>query len=1111
MAEKKNYELEIMISGAADSSLAASIRKARKEIDKLERQALQSGWNIKKSFQGIDAMGAMSDKFFGGVLKGAKMAAGGTAALLGSSAVIGSGFEAQMSTVQAISQASEEDMKRLNALAKEMGETTKFSAEEAGQGLEYMAMAGWKTADMINGLPGIMYLAAASGEELGLVSDIVTDAMTAFGMQASESARFADVLAQASASSNTNVAMMGETFQYVAPVAGAFGYSIEDVAIATGLMANAGIKGQKAGTAMRAMLTNLAKPTKQIQGYMDALKISLVDGAGNMKPFRQQLNELRSAFAGLTEAEKAEYAAGIAGKEGMSGLLAIVTASQSDFSKLADAIDSSTGAAQKMSEVRIDNLSGDLTLLKSAAEGAAIEMYEGMSQGLRGMTQSATLGVTWFTETVRENMPTIQRVAKSAGASIQEFSQPVIDFGGWCLKNGDIVLGTLAGISGAMATFKGVSMAKTGIQMLGKLSGMVGAWPVAAFGLAAGAITGIVTAVKANNNRLKKEDMARRFGGISLSMEELDETARAIVKSNNLKKVTESIESMGKIKTMADDFESASSSLNRLNWKIGMKIGLNESDQEDYAAAIDDMIRGSIDIVPQSQYTAQVSVQALFGTGSATGDALIADFNDMYATINGEVQALGKQLGDAYSAALEDGIIDIDESRTIQELQQKLASLTEQVSQSQFDAKMQRIGAQYSGKDLDAETFKNLQAEIQEVTEERKAGIEQAAEASFASLNLQHQRGEIGTEEYLTKRKSIGDKMNEQTMLADLSAVSWSAKSITDAYQDVFDQALPEVWANFEQSMNDSFLTAANGNLVLALDPEVMKQTLGLKEIDRAARDGIQELWEGTQEQYEQLKAEAQWYREAGKEIPQAIADGLRDAEMIGMLAGDTGAIWSLMGQSIAEDPKFLEVLKSAQDSGAQIPEEIAAYIGNNASNATDAVNLLGDQVHAEMERRFRNMSINGNIDFSFQANVSASSGSEKKKSGDVAHYARGGLISRPTLSWFAEDSPEMAIPLNGSQRSEQLWQETGRLLGVYEENRYDRAAEVLNSSGEDRDHQTAWETGTGSSAPVFNLTIQMTGDGGVKEQIIDGANAAFEQFAIFMERWKREQMRTAF
>lgn len=322
MAGKKNYELEILISGGTDASLSASIRKARKELDTLEQKAGISAKNVNDSFggmsvKGIDALGSASDRFFSTMVKGSKLAAAGTAALLSASTAVGMGFEAQMSTVQAISQASGADMEKLNALAKNMGETTQFSAQEAGQALEYMAMAGWKTQDMMQGLPGVMYLAAASGEDLGTVSDIVTDAMTAFGLQADQSAHFADVLAQASSNSNTNVAMMGNTFQYVAPVAGAFGYSIEDVAIATGLMANAGIKAEKSGTALRALLTNLAKPTKQVRGYMEELSLSLADSSGKMKPFRQLLEEMRQKFAGLTEAQKAEYAAGIAGKEGI--------------------------------------------------------------------------------------------------------------------------------------------------------------------------------------------------------------------------------------------------------------------------------------------------------------------------------------------------------------------------------------------------------------------------------------------------------------------------------------------------------------------------------------------------------------------------------------------------------------------------------------------------------------------------------------------------------------------------------------------------------------------------------------------------------------------------
>lgn len=270
-------------------------------------------------------------------LKGIAIAAGtaGTAitAMAGYAVKVGSDFEAGMSKVSAISGATGSELDKLTAKAKEMGSKTKFSATQAASAFEYMAMAGWKTEDMLGGIEGVMNLAAASGEDLARVSDIVTDAITAFGMSASDSAHFADVLAKASSNSNTNVGMMGETFKYVAPVAGALGFSVDDCAVAIGLMANSGIKASQAGTTLRQIFTNLVKPTDDMQAAMDKLGISLTDSEGKTKSLDTLMGELRTSFSGLTEAEKAHYAAILAGQEGMSGLLAIVNASNADFTQ----------------------------------------------------------------------------------------------------------------------------------------------------------------------------------------------------------------------------------------------------------------------------------------------------------------------------------------------------------------------------------------------------------------------------------------------------------------------------------------------------------------------------------------------------------------------------------------------------------------------------------------------------------------------------------------------------------------------------------------------------------------------------------------------------------
>lgn len=323
-----------------------------------------------------------------------KVAAGAATAALsamaGYSIKVGADFEAGMSKVSAISGATGDELSKLTEKAKEMGAKTKFSATEASEAFQYMAMAGWKTKDMLSGIDGIMNLAAASGESLAKTSDIVTDALTAFGMAASDSSHFADVLAKASSNSNTNVAMMGETFKYVAPVAGALKFSVEDCAVAIGLMANSGIKASQAGTSMRQLFTNLVKPTDAMAQAMEDLGISMTDAEGKTKSLDTLMGDLRQSFSGLSEAQKAQYAATLAGQEGMSGLLAIVNASDADFNALKTSIYNADGAAEQMADIMNDNLKGSLTIAGSALEGFGIAIYEKIQTPLKKAVDAGT-------------------------------------------------------------------------------------------------------------------------------------------------------------------------------------------------------------------------------------------------------------------------------------------------------------------------------------------------------------------------------------------------------------------------------------------------------------------------------------------------------------------------------------------------------------------------------------------------------------------------------------------------------------------------------------------------------------------------------------------------
>ena len=306
-------------------------------------------------------------------------------------------FESMMSQVKAISGATGQEFDDLTAKAQEMGATTKFTATESAEAFNYMAMAGWKPQQMIDGISGIMSLAAASGEDLGTTSDIVTDALTAFGLQAGDAGHFADVLAQASANANTNVSMLGESFKYVAPVAGAMNYSVEDTSLALGLMANASIKGSMAGTALKTSLANMAAPTDSMAAAMDKYGISLTDSEGNMKSLRGVIDNLRGSLGGLSETEQTAAASTIFGKEAMAGMLAIINASEEDYNKLSTAIGNSKDAAEGMADTMLDNLKGSFTLMQSAIEGTENAFGKRLSPYLRdiaGGIADAMPGIT---------------------------------------------------------------------------------------------------------------------------------------------------------------------------------------------------------------------------------------------------------------------------------------------------------------------------------------------------------------------------------------------------------------------------------------------------------------------------------------------------------------------------------------------------------------------------------------------------------------------------------------------------------------------------------------------------------------------------------------------
>lgn len=448
---------ELSDAGVNTANLSAENERLAKTYDK-----------VKKSQEELAKVSAALEQNNTAISQTKTQLAGtlGTIAALGGAIYAGpvkkaAEFEAQMSTVKAISNASAGDMKRLSEEAKHMGATTQFTAVEAGKALEYMAMAGWKTDQMLGGLPGIMNLAAASGEDLGQVSDIVTDALTAFNMTADQSGRFADVLAQASSNANTNVSMMGSTFQKVAPVAGALGYSVEDVSLGIGLMANASIKAEVAGTSLKTALANMANPTKQMQAYMDKYGISLTNADGSMKTFRGVIDNLRSSLGGLSESEQVAAATAIFGKESFAGMLAIVNASDADFKKLSDSVNNAAGAAERMAQIKLDNFEGKVTLLKSAFDGLQIALGDALLPTFTQGAENAAELISKLTEFINANPELVRTIVKvTAGLLAFKAAALTAKLGFLELKGGVLT------IQKVMALFKGKT-ALAGVEAVG--------------------------------------------------------------------------------------------------------------------------------------------------------------------------------------------------------------------------------------------------------------------------------------------------------------------------------------------------------------------------------------------------------------------------------------------------------------------------------------------------------------------------------------------------------------------------------------------------------------------------------------------------------------------
>ena len=457
--------------------LQREIAETEAKLKSLEEQARQSGTALQEIAAKGEKLKTVGDNITNVGKKFMPVTLGVVG--LGTAAVkTAADFDSAMSKVAAVSGATGSDLEALRDKAREMGEKTKFSASEAAEAMNYMAMAGWKTEDMLSGIEGVMNLAAASGEDLATTSDIVTDALTAFGLTAKDSGHFADILAAASSNANTNVSMMGETFKYCAPIAGALGFSAEDTAEAIGLMANAGIKGSQAGTALRTIMNNLSGDVTICGSAIGEVTVATTNADGSMRDLSDILADCRTAFSGLTESEKAQAAESLVGKNAMSGFLALMNAGEADINKLSSAIDNCDGSAASMAETMNDNLAGQLQILKSQLEELAISFGELLMPAIRTIVGWIQKFVDWLNsmdEGTRKVIVTIALVAAAIGPILIIVGK-VISAVGTIMTLVPKLAGVINAAKGVFAAFNAVCAANPYVLIIAAIVALVAAF-----------------------------------------------------------------------------------------------------------------------------------------------------------------------------------------------------------------------------------------------------------------------------------------------------------------------------------------------------------------------------------------------------------------------------------------------------------------------------------------------------------------------------------------------------------------------------------------------------------------------------------------------------------
>lgn len=880
---------------------------------------------------------------------------------------IGKDYTAMMSEVQALSGATGSDLALLEKTAREYGATTVFSATEAAEALKYMSLAGWDAQQSSSALGGVLNLAAAGGMELGQASDMVTDYLSAFGMQAQDSAYFADMLAYAQANSNTSAEQLGEAYRNSAANLNAAGQDVETVTSMLEAMANQGYKGSEAGTALTAVMRDITNNMEDGAIKIGDTSVAVSDAQGNFRDLTDILLDVEKATDGMGEAERAAALGATFTADSTKGLNLMLNEGIENIAGYEEALRSSTGAASDMADTMNDNLTGDMANMNSAFEEMQLQTFEAMEAPLReGVQYLTSTIIPILTEWVPSAFESFANGANKLGNALKPLFETI-------LKNPQAISGTLTSLGTGFLAMKTVS---TGMNIakavtdagsltgaLGKFAGSLFSNPWAAGAAAAvAAVTAVGVALHEYSEMNIDSNLQAHFGTVELDDSQIKDFASRVINAEWLVNINAALGHFDNAEELVQQAEDALKQNDTLEWRARVGISLTEDEQSTYMSNIETFTTNIEQALSEQTLAAKMTVKE-FGIKMADGSSLGSQIEKWAEQDLGDMQYLSAGLTNLVQNALQDGIIDVDEQAAIDELQTKINNIMQGWQEAEAQAEMDVLTQKYgrlSGKDLTDDTFTKVVEEVGKQRETATAALEESEKKLYTTLNALNRPDANGVQrisdsELANYKEQAGyaARNNEAAMLGN--SVQFETNTLSDAYGEKLQENYSAIQTN-----TDNFLKNANTYLQnqdygaladsLAWGFNASMQSANLyEEIMGSDQAAMQDIYKAMKPDVDSMTGLIDEYREMGQAIPQDVMQAFNDAMMVGAAAGDADAAWQVFASQMVADPANAALVQAIQEGTVNVPDELRTAIERaTAETTTDPVTIEGMQADVE-------------------------------------------------------------------------------------------------------------------------------------------------------------------